>query len=57
MEDFIEAHLDLWLKNTVSRYERDAVKRSILKVVNEHPDLLNDRSWPEIRNMAENVNL
>jgi len=55
MEDFVEAHLGLWLKNTTPWDEIDAVKQGILKVVNEHPDLLNDRSWPEIRDMAESV--
>jgi len=55
MNDFQKRHLENWLEFTVVWDEIDTVRRDILGVVNEHPELLNNRSWPEIRAMAEYI--
>ena len=57
MDVFEKQHLENWLELTIVWDEIDSVRQDILKVVNEHPDLLGNRSWPEIRDMAESINL
>jgi len=56
MDDFQKHHLEAWLESTILWDEIDTVRRDILWVVNEHPELLGNRSWPEIRAMAEYIN-
>ena len=52
MDDFTKRHLEAWLELTILWDEIDMVRQDILGVVNEHPELLGNRSWPEIRAMA-----
>jgi len=55
MDVFEKQHLENWLESTIVWDEIDSVRKDILKVINEHPDLLGNRSWPEIRDMAESI--
>ena len=55
MDDFTKRHLEAWLELTILWDEIDMVRQDILGVVNEHPELLENRSWPEIRVMAEHI--
>uniref|UniRef100_A0A6M3JJE3 Uncharacterized protein n=1 Tax=viral metagenome TaxID=1070528 RepID=A0A6M3JJE3_9ZZZZ len=55
MNDFQKRHLENWLESTIIWDEIDMVRQDILGVVNEHPELLGNRSWPEIRAMAEYI--
>jgi hypothetical protein len=53
MDDFMVRHLEAWLDHAVLEDERDVVRASIVAFVLENPDVLADRSWPEIRRLAE----
>ena len=56
MEQFMEWHLEAWLKKHVIEEERDETRRKIHALIADHPDLLSVErmaSWTEIRNLAE----
>lgn len=52
MDSYTAAHLDTWLMHHVAEDEREQVKDCILKVIAEHPHLLNGYSWNEIRDLG-----
>jgi len=53
MDSFTTQHLDRWADATLFVDERDAVLSRIRDFVAENPEVLADRSWPEIRGLAE----
>jgi len=53
LDKFYLMHLDAWLKNHVFEDDQDKTRSMILAVLEEHPNLLESKSWPELRNMAE----
>ena len=53
MDEWTEKHFQNWLKQTVHDEERKSVESKIRSLVNEHPDLLDRLSWPEMRNLSE----
>lgn len=46
-------HLLRWAEQTLSTVEYASVLAMIYATVRRHPDLLADRTWPEIRSIAE----
>lgn len=53
MDNFTDQHLTTWLNSTVLDDERESVERQMRTFVNDHPDVIERMSWPEIRNLAE----
>ena len=55
MDAFMMDHLDKWLEKRFSWHmekEMSETKVKILALVQEYPELLSDRSWPEIEMLA-----
>jgi len=53
MEEWCREHLENWLEINVVEEERESLRNKILQFVEEYPDLINDHSWTEIRNLIE----
>ncbi len=53
LDDFTKKHLEAWLERTVRRGDKAKVRASIMRLLKSDPDLLNGRSWPELRDLAE----
>ena len=53
LDKFTLEHLDAWLKNHVFEDDQDKTRSMILAILEESPELLESRSWPEIRKIAE----
>lgn len=59
MDAYARKHLEDWLTRNTRGAERMVVRSKILKVVKDHPELVDpnrideNRSWSEIRRMAE----
>ncbi len=45
--------LGQWLATIIPKEERGMVRRSILRMIYDHPKLRYRHSWPELRAMAE----
>jgi len=52
IDDFTLEHLAAWLES-VHRADRKQVKEAILSLLAREPGLIETRSWPEIRRIAE----
>jgi hypothetical protein len=52
-DSFVEKHFQEWLDRTVCLDDRDAVEKAIRDLVCQYPELLENRSWPEMRRMTE----
>ena len=53
LDDYEYNHLWCWLNNQYFKEsEKEEVYEKILDFLEEYPDLLNNRSWNEIRDMA-----
>lgn len=48
MDAFIQKHLEAWLDRHVSDDEREDAKQRILSNLQENPEILGSKSWPEI---------
>lgn len=46
-------HFSRWLERTVPACDRAQVQSGILALLRGDPGLLEDRSWPELRALAE----
>lgn len=46
-------HFYTWLENHVADNEQHTVEQQIHALLKDHPDLVNDHSWPEMRILAE----
>jgi len=58
MDKFTKAHLKIWLQKTCHRNEIQKTQNQILLFLKEYPEILDEgRSWPEIRNLAENMSI
>lgn len=54
MDAYTAQHLEKWLAHVARDEEKDTLRDSILKLVADHPDLLErGYSWPEMRRMTE----
>jgi hypothetical protein len=53
MDAFTQDHLAAWAAHTLRDDERDAIVKAITLFVLGHPDVINGRSWPEIRHLVE----
>ena len=51
-DPYMTGHFYRWLDRSVLPDEQDTVDRSIAALLIDHPDLLNMRSWPEMRDLA-----
>jgi hypothetical protein len=50
-------HFYKWLEKTVYRDEQHTVEEQIHALLRDHPDLVNTRTWTEMRNMAQHINI
>ena len=48
-------HFYNWLEKTVFKDEQHTVEEQIHALLKDHPDLLETHSWPEIRAMAQHL--
>jgi hypothetical protein len=48
-------HFYNWLEKTVFKDEQHTVEEQIHALLREHPDLLETHSWPEMRSMAQHL--
>lgn len=48
-------HLNAWLKRSVHDDDRKAAWDSIVVALSEYPELVKDRSWPEIRAIGDGM--
>lgn len=53
MDDFSKKHLEAWLQATVHWTEIETVRKKILALLEQYPELLETHSWPEMRELAE----
>lgn len=54
MDAYNENHFNRWLDRVCnSEEQKDQLRAMMLPFIEEHPDLLKDHSWPEIRAMVE----
>jgi hypothetical protein len=52
MDSYTAKHLADWIEKTFLDDERDDVLNKILSFLYDYPELVNDRSWPEIYTLA-----
>jgi len=52
MDSYTLEHFNNWLDNYCHEDEKEEVRTAILKLMEDDPELINDHSWPELRNMA-----
>ena len=48
-------HFYKWLDKTVYKEDQHTVEEQIHALLREHPDLLETHSWPEMRVMAQHL--
>ncbi len=48
-------HFYKWLDKTVYKEDQHIVEEQIHALLKEHPDLLETHSWPEMRVMAQHL--
>lgn len=48
-------HFYRWLTETVFEDEQHQVEQDIHALLREYPELVQDRSWPEMRRLAERM--
>jgi len=53
MDEFEKEHLEKWLDRTIYPDEKESIRKQIENMVNEYPEMLKNRSWPEILNLCE----
>lgn len=46
-------HFLAWLERAVPASEQHTVEQQIHALLHDHPDLIETRSWPEMRTLAE----
>ena len=54
MDSFTQEHFEKWIERTIPRDDMENVRGAILDLLANDPELLDGRSWPELREMAEN---
>lgn len=52
-DSFTWSHLAAWLLDTVHKDDQMTVLRRICALLADHPDLVETRSWPEMRELAD----
>jgi len=52
MDDFTREHFETWLNNTCYDDEKEKIREAILNLLKDDPELIESRSWPELRNLA-----
>ena len=53
MDNYTKQHLARWAENTLFDDERESVVKAMLNLIKEDPELLDNRSWSEIRKLEE----
>lgn len=53
MDTFTANHFSTWLHAIVHEWDRDRVEKEMLGFMKENPEFPGERSWPEIRDLAE----
>ena len=51
----MEEHMMEWIIEHVAEPEWIITANRMLSIVRDYPELVNDRTWPEIRTLAERV--
>ena len=54
LDDYTERHFRKWLDVTIGNdAERLDTERAMRDFMADHPEVAGDRSWPEVRQLAE----
>lgn len=53
MDNYTKQHLARWAENTLFDDERESIVKIMLNLIKEDPELLDNHSWSEIRNLAD----
>ena len=53
MDEFTKNHLEMWLTEKYGTTEKDQARNMIFGFLREYPEMLDDHTWTEIRNLAE----